>query len=246
MEMWIQRTVDHYSLIRPTLGLNVVEGIYAQNGDGFNAGPGADGLPEIFMTNMMIFGKDAFRVDIIGHWLAGHEPGNFGLFHIGRERGVSTALNPRNIPVYLWGVEGPALTPLDAFPRTPMLSPYLTRSGEAQFHLCDEPFVYPSEPVAEALSGREVPDLRIIGHARSVGGRPSAFMECSLPRDSHISLDIYSETGERLAILNSGPSARGVHAAQWSIQNRPPGNYYCRLRGTGIDLAKVFILGDSA
>jgi hypothetical protein len=74
MEMWIQRTVDHYSLIKQNVGLNIIEGLYSQNGDGFNSGPGSDGLPEIFLTNMFIFGKDAFRVDIIGHWLGGHEP----------------------------------------------------------------------------------------------------------------------------------------------------------------------------
>ena len=71
--------------------------------------PEQGGVPEIFMTNVLIFGKDAFRVDIIGHWLGGHEPGNFGLFHIGKERGVSTALNPHNIPIYRWEDAGPKL-----------------------------------------------------------------------------------------------------------------------------------------
>jgi hypothetical protein len=100
------------------------------------------------MTNMFIFGKDAFRVDIIGHYLAGHEPGNFGLFHIAKERGVSTALNPRNIPIYLWQDSGPELSPLDRIPRTPLSTPYLAKPGEARYHLCNEPFAYAPEPVS--------------------------------------------------------------------------------------------------
>ncbi|HXK61058.1 MAG TPA: DUF362 domain-containing protein, partial [Acidobacteriota bacterium] len=112
MEMWAQRTMDSYSLVRSTLGLNIIEGMVAQNGDGFAKGPGPGVTPEVFLTNALIFGKDAFRVDIVGHWLGGHEPGNFGMFHIARERGLSTALDPRNIPIYVWEDDGPKLTPL--------------------------------------------------------------------------------------------------------------------------------------
>jgi uncharacterized protein (DUF362 family) len=152
VEMWAQRTIDSYMLLKPTVGLNIIEGVYAQNGDAFSSGPGPGGKPEIFMTNMFIFGKDAFRVDIIGHYLAGHEPGNFGLFHIGKERGVSTALNPRNIPIYLWEDRGPRLTPLGGFTRTPLSTPYLAKPGEAEYHLCNESFAYAHEPVSASLS----------------------------------------------------------------------------------------------
>ena len=91
MEQWAQRMLDSYS-ITPT-GINMVEGIYGRDGDGFQGGP-HDGKAMDFMSNNIIFGKDAFRVDIIAHWLAGHEPGNFGLFHIGIERGLSNVLDP--------------------------------------------------------------------------------------------------------------------------------------------------------
>ncbi len=40
MEMWIQRTIDSYSLLRSSVLLNIIEGVYAQNGDGFTDGPG--------------------------------------------------------------------------------------------------------------------------------------------------------------------------------------------------------------
>ena len=137
MERWAQRTIDHYALIQPSVGLHVIEGIYAQDGDAFDGGPGPSGLPNQFMTNVLVFGKDAFRLDIVGHWLGGHEPGNFGLFHLAKERGVSTALDPRNIPVYEWTDDGPKLTPLDKFERTPLLAPYLEKPGESKYHMVE-------------------------------------------------------------------------------------------------------------
>ena len=170
MEMWAQRTIDHYTLIQPSVGLHVIEGIYAQNGDAFDGGPGPSGLPEVFMTNMLVFGKDAFRLDIVGHWLGGHEPGNFGLFHLARERGVSTALDPRNIPVYAWEDDGPKLTPLDRFERVPLLTPYLEKPGEARFHMVNEPYAYPAEAKAACLSGGDRPSLRALGESPLADG----------------------------------------------------------------------------
>jgi uncharacterized protein (DUF362 family) len=235
MEMWIQRTLDHYALIKPTIGLNIIDGVYAQNGDGFDGGPGADGAPEIFPTNLLIFGKDAFRVDIIGHWLGGHEPGNFGLFHIGRERKVSTALNPRNIPVYLWEDKGPRLTPLESLTRTPLKTPYLPKSDEPRFHLCDEPFAYPQEKVSASLSGRETPGFEVLGSNQPVRGDASLVIEYNLPSDDYASLDLYSAAGERLAILAEGRQVKGVHMAAWDLRRSSPGDLYCRLRCNGFD-----------
>ena len=147
MEMWAQRTLDHYPLIAPSVGLHVVEGVYSQNGDAFDGGPGPSGLPDVFLTNVLLFGRDPFRVDIVGHWLGGHEPGNFGLFHLAKERGLSTALDPMNIPVYEWTKHGPRLVPLDRFARMPLLTPYLPKPDEDKYHMVNEPFAYAPEPV---------------------------------------------------------------------------------------------------
>ncbi len=237
MEMWAQRTIDSYSLIKPAIGLNIVEGIYAQNGNGFSRGPGASLTPEIFMTNVLIFGKDAFRVDIIGHWLAGHEPGNFGLFHIGKERGISAALNPRNIPVYLWEDSGPELTPLDKLTRTPLKTPYLKKEDEPEFHMCDEHFAYPAETAAACLSGGESPSLRVLGrHGTGI------VVEYSLPSEEYARLDLYNAAGERVGLLAEGRMCRGVHAAGWNTQRVASGAYYCRLRVNGYDRANRLVL----
>ena len=97
---------------------------------------------------MLIFGRDPFRVDIIGTWLAGHEPGNFGLFHIARERGLTTVVNPWEIPVYLWNRYSPQPLYLRDMKRTPLVTPYLRRDyngqNEAEYHLVDEPLDYRS------------------------------------------------------------------------------------------------------
>jgi len=146
MERWAQRTCDSLSVTN--VGLNVIEGIYGRNGNGFMLGPDLDGKAEDFMTKILIFGKDPIRVDIIGTWLAGHEPGNFGFFHIARERGLSTVLSPWEIPVYHWDKQNPQQALLDDFERTPLVTPYLRKDYngqvEALYHLVDEPFDYQS------------------------------------------------------------------------------------------------------
>jgi hypothetical protein len=233
MEQWSQRTVDSYSLVRSSVLLNIIEGVYSQNGNGFSEGPGQGGVPEIFMTNVLIFGKDAFRVDIIGHWLGGQEPGNFGLFHIGKERGVSTALNPANIPLYRWEDAGPKLMTLDKLARTPLSTSYLQREGEALYHLCNEPYVYPSEPRSACLTGGESPGLRLLGQTRSGSGAASLTLEFNLPRSTQARLEMYNAFGERVGVLAEGLIGRGVHAVDWVTQERPSGVYTCRLWADG-------------
>ena len=238
MEMWAQRTIDHYTLIQPSVGLHVIEGIYAQNGDAFDGGPGPSGLPEVFMTNMLVFGKDAFRLDIVGHWLGGHEPGNFGLFHLARERGVSTALDPRNIPVYAWEDDGPKLTPLDRFERVPLLTPYLEKPGEARFHMVNEPYAYPAEAKAACLSGGDRPSLRALGETRWPNGRTSLAVEYGLPAEGPACLEVYDSLGQRVGVLAQGHLPRGLHTSTWRPQRLSPGAYWWRLRADGMDLLR--------
>ena len=150
-EMWCQRTLDNISAT--PMGLCVVEGVYGREGC-FLQGPNrplnnSKGIKEArdYMTNILIFGKDPILVDIVGHWLGGHEPGWFGFFHIAMERGMSHVLDPRKIPVYRWENGQATLTPLEQFPRTPMLADYIPKDhyfgteGET-FYMYDEPFDY--------------------------------------------------------------------------------------------------------
>jgi hypothetical protein len=101
--------------------------------------PGADQL----LTNLVMFSKDKFRLDLVGLYLGGHEPGNVHLYRIAKERGLSDTFNPWEVPIYEWENGGRA-TPrkLTDFPRTPIRTSYLQLDGEPDLHLVNEPFDY--------------------------------------------------------------------------------------------------------
>ena len=234
MEMWAQRALDNMTIVGPSIPLHMIEGISGQNGDAFTSGPGPGGRAEVFMTNVVLFGKDPYRLDILGHWLGGHEPGNFGLFHLAKERKLSTVLNPRNIPVYLWDAEKPKLTPLadlEKF-RTPLVTPYLTKADEAAYHLCNEPFSYPSEPVPTALNGTERPSLKVLG-TFCHGQDRTAIIQYGFPSSADAVLDLYDAAGRRVRRLAEGQAQRGIHMVSFPTHSIAPGRYYCALQTDG-------------
>jgi uncharacterized protein (DUF362 family) len=132
-EIWAQKTCDNMSVLKT--GLAIIEGIYGRDGDGFHVG-------DDHLTNTVIFGKDKFRVDLIGLWLGGHEPGNVHLYRIAKERGLSDTFNPWEVPVYEWTDGGPVARKLTDFPGAALKTPYLPRTGESALHLLNEPFDY--------------------------------------------------------------------------------------------------------
>ncbi len=128
-EIWAHKTCDNMSVLKT--GLAMIEGIYALDGDGKD-----------ILTNLVMFSKDKFRLDVIGMYLGGHEPGDINLFRTAKERGLTDTFNPWEIPIYEW-VDG-AATPrkLTDFPRTPLKTYYLQLPGEPLYHLVNEPFDY--------------------------------------------------------------------------------------------------------
>ncbi len=235
MDMWVQHALDNFAVVKPAVGLHVIEGISGQNGNAFTSGPGPGGTAEVFPTNLVLFGKDPFRLDILGHWLGGHEPGNFGLFHLAKERGLSTALDPRNIPIYLWQPSGPKLTPLadlEKF-RTPLTTPYLPKPGEPQYHLCNEPYTYPSEPAAVSLKGGERPTLRILGCMRAERHESTVILEYMIPSHADVAVDACDAAGQRVRTLAAGAMAQGAHMASFDTRAVAAGKYFCSLRTAG-------------
>jgi len=132
-EIWAHKTCDNQSVLKT--GLAMIEGIYSRDGDGFGVG-------NDYLTNLVMFGQDKWRLDLVGLWLGGHEPGNVHLYRIAKERGLSDTFNPWEVPVYEW-VNG-AGTPrkLSDFTRTPLKTYYLQKDGEPYLHMVDEPFDY--------------------------------------------------------------------------------------------------------
>ncbi len=237
MEQWVQRMIDSYS-VTPT-GINIVEGIYGRDGDGFSGGP-HNGKAMDFMSNNIIFGKDAFRVDIITHWLAGHEPGNFGLFHIGIERGVSNVLDPFDIPVYLWENGQAKLVKLDSLKRTPLLTYYLRRNynglNEDKYHMCDEPFDYSSWKTGK-LSQNEVPSIRALGTDSS----DKVVMEVSVPEKGDVFVDILNRHGEVVWRLHADDLEPGKHEVVWDGFSQP-GLYNMYVKGMGWDAEREMVI----
>jgi uncharacterized protein (DUF362 family) len=132
-EIWAHKTCDNQSVLKT--GLALIEGLYGRDGNGFEIG-------NDYLTNMVMFSKDKFRLDVIGLWLGGHEPGNVNLYRIARERGLSDTFNPWEIPLYEWKDGSAAPRKLTDFQRTPLRTYYLQRDNEPLYHLVDEPFDY--------------------------------------------------------------------------------------------------------
>ncbi len=238
MEQWVQRMLDSYS-VTPT-GINIVEGIYGLDGNGFSSGP-HDGKGNIYMSNHVIFGKDAFRVDIITHWLAGHEPGNFGLFHIGKERRLSDVLNPFDIPVYLWKNGRAKKVKLDSLKRTPLLTSYLRRNNDGQnedkYHMCDEPFDYSSgKPVGKVIQG-DSPSIRALG----TNSKNKVVMEVSVPETGDVYVDILNRHGERIWRMEAEGLEPGKHEVVWDGFSQP-GIYNVYVKGMNWDAEREMVI----
>lgn len=230
METWVHRCLDNNSTLKPNL--HVVEGVYGRDGN-FVDGPGPGDLAQDFMSNIIIFGKNPFNVDIIGHWLAGHEPGNFGLFHIAIERGLSTRLNPMDIPVYEWKADGSAtLTPLTSFDRTPLLTYYMQRNyngqDEAYWHMADEPFDYP--PIQTRVQEQTKPSAIVLHQNHPNPFNPTTSIEYVLPNSGYVRLEIFNMRGQVVDVLVNGYRNRGSHMAVWNMNNHAAGTYLYRLR----------------
>ena len=232
MEQWVQRMLDSFSLTKT--GINIVEGVYGRDGDGFSGGP-HNGKPMDYMSNNVLFGKDAFRVDIISHWLAGHEPGNFGLFHIGIERGLSNVLDPHEIPVYLWENGKATKINLDSLKRTPLLTGYLARQNEDKYHLCDEPFDYSSWK--NGTTSQSLPSIKALG----TDANEKIVMEVTVPQKGDVYVDILNSNGEVVWRLLADNLEPGTHQVVWDGFSSP-GMYNMYVKGMGWDAERQMVI----
>jgi hypothetical protein len=237
MELWAHRTIDNHAA--SPMGLHIVEGIYGRDGD-FNNGPNPfgnennyDGRAWDYMTNIVIFGKSPYLVDIVGHWLGGHEPGNFGLFHIAMERGHLNVLNPMNIPVYEWQDGVAVRRPLTGFTRTPLRSFYLhQRAKEPLWHLVTEPFDY-SKVSETKLSIPAKPTMRVLNQHYPNANNPQLAIEYSVPETGWVLVEILDQSGKNLEVISNAVCDPGYHMAAWNTAKYASGNYKYRLRYKG-------------
>ncbi|MDP2984443.1 MAG: hypothetical protein Q8O92_14085, partial [Candidatus Latescibacter sp.] len=249
MELWAHRTIDNHAA--SNFGLHVIEGIYGRDGD-FNWGPNPFGNENIkqplgrawdYMTNIVIFGKNPWLVDSIGHWLGGHEPGNFGLFHIAMERGKLTIMNPRNIPVYEWQDGGAVRRPLTSFTRTPLKTFHLQRyqQNEPFWHLCDEPFDYnkvsEKKPTIPAM-----PTSRILNQHCPGANNPQLAIEFSVPERGGVLVEILDQNGGNIEVISNAICEPGYHMAAWNTGKYASGSYKYRLRFNDFNEVRDLVL----
>jgi uncharacterized protein (DUF362 family) len=244
METWASRCLDNNTVTRPQL--NIIEGIYGHDGN-FTDGPNAGGLAADFMSNILIFGKNSYHVDVVGHWLGGHEPGNFGLFHMAIERGLSSALNPMDVPVYEWKEDGTAaLTPLSGFGRTPLKTLYLRRDykgqSEEKYHLCNEPYDYPSTAVRPERDASLAPESFVLEQNYPNPFNPSTSIAFRLPRSGSARVEILNARGEVVDVPADRQFERGAHQVVWRAGGFPSGVYFVRLRFDSFAATRKMVL----
>jgi hypothetical protein len=170
-------------------------------------------------------------VDIVLHWLTGHEPGNFSLFHIAMERGKIGVMNPMNIPVYEW-LDGAAVRrPLTGFTRTPLRTFYLLKhqTNEPFWHLCDEPFDY--KKVTEQKTAIPAkPGSRMLNQHYPNANNPQLAIEFSVPETGWVMVEILDQSGKNLETIFNAIGEPGFHMAAWNTEKYPSGSYKYSLR----------------
>jgi uncharacterized protein (DUF362 family) len=242
METWGTRCLDNNMVTHP--GLHIIEGVYGRDGHFMN-GPSLEGLATDYMTNVVIFGKNPFNVDVVGCWLGGHEPGNFGLFHMAIERGLTTTLNPAEIPVYEWALDGCAtLTALTDFARTPLKTLYLRRDYNGQtedtYHLVDEYFDYGASSLPRPEQTR--PELIILSQNYPNPFNSSTSIQFTLPETGNVRIDVCDLLGQVVDVLAEGRFGPGSHLVAWDSGIAPTGIYFCRMLTDGVTLTKRMVL----
>ena len=231
METWASRCLDNNAVTKA--GLHIIEGVYGRDGH-FIDGPN-DGLANDHMTNYVLFGLNPFYVDIIGHWIVGHEPGNFGLFHMAREDGRIATMNPDNIKVYEWDpASGATYRHLSAFERTPLKTMYLQKDydglSEEKWHMVDEPFDY----AAYGDPGTGIPTSKFnlgVNYPNPVSHR--THIPFQLVEGAHVRMEIVDMAGAVTDVLMDHYMPAGSHLATWECNSHPAGLYLIRMRASG-------------
>jgi Domain of unknown function (DUF362)/Secretion system C-terminal sorting domain len=231
-ETWATRCLDNNSTT--FAGLHIIEGIYGRDGN-FMDGPGSEGLATDYMTNYIIFGRNQFYVDIIGHYLGGHEPGNFGLFHMAMERGMISTINPMDIPLFSWdSSKGPGQTDLSAFARQPLKTYYLQRDyngqSESKWHLVDEPYDYSVVGINDLIGTNDGFYLKQ-NFPNPV--QNSTSISFSISSSGFVSIIILSNKGDVVDQLVNKQLAFGEHTLLWDSSNYPPGLYFYQMQFNG-------------
>jgi len=248
METWGSRCLDNNAAT--PCGLHIIESIYGVDGHFYN-GPHTENGLEVnnskgvsweYPMDYVIFGQNAFNCDIIGHWLGGHEAGNVGLFHMAIDRGLSTYLNPRDIPLYEWKDGQAVQVNLESFEQTDLLTYSMQRDYKGQtedyWHLMNEPYDY--APVS--VEDNDTPKAMVLHQNRPNPFNPNTSIEFSIPKAGNTRLEVYNASGQLMEVLADGWYGAGSHMVNWNTSGRSSGVYFYRFRHGGLTETKKMTL----
>jgi len=231
-ETWATRCLDNNSVT--FAGLHIIEGIYGRDGS-FMEGPDPQGLATDYMTNYIIFGHNQFHVDNIGHYLAGHDPGNFGLFHLALERGMASTINPVEIDIYNWNPQtGAELTDLESLQRYPLRTYYLQRDYNGQtepyWHMVDEAYDYNATAIENLTSGNNFSLHQ--NYPNPV--QQETLVGFQIPGNGNVLVEVLNESGQIVETLVNRSMPAGEHSISWNTGGYASGLYLCRMEFNSI------------
>jgi len=157
---------------------------------------------------------------------------------------MSNVIDPRKIPVYTWENGAATLTPLERFPRTPMLADYIPKDhyfgtpGET-FYMYDEPFDYGGIAEKPGIA-TPVAGARVLDRCLPNPASPFLPIEYTMDRNDYARLDILDAQGACIATPVNGYRLKGAHSAAWDIRGKAKGAYQYRFQYRDFAVTKGF------
>jgi hypothetical protein len=97
-----------------------------------------------------------------------------------------------------------------------------------------------ASPTQISLEGSAaVPALRVVASSAR-----HAELEFSLPTSSRVEVGVFDVAGRRMASVENGVRAAGVHRVSWDAKGIAQGVYFVRMRAEGVSLSKTLMIAD--
>jgi hypothetical protein len=99
-----------------------------------------------------------------------------------------------------------------------------------------------SSAVAGAGEGANIPDQYVLEQNYPNPFNPATAIQYNLPRPGAVMLDVFNSAGERVAVLDEGERAAGLHTVRFDAARLASGVYFYRLQAGGFSETKRALL----
>jgi uncharacterized protein (DUF1501 family) len=99
-----------------------------------------------------------------------------------------------------------------------------------------------SSAVAGAGEGANIPDQYVLEQNYPNPFNPATTIQYNLPRPGAVMLDVFNSAGERVAVLDEGERAAGLHTVRFDAARLASGVYFYRLQAGGFSETKRALL----